>query len=270
VAETCAPENKVQLLTDISVYPNMAADDVILTERIPEIKVRTGLEEMVVDGNYSGEKSEAVCSEEGVNLIPTEVKGRKLPSEAISLAEFHFNGNAIITCPQGQTPISQTHKSEKDHHIVHFNKELCAVCERRKNCLVRCGKKCYSLLYNDRQVILSRRRQQLGEKAYRIKCRLRPAVEGTISQFKRLMHHGKLRVRGFGRIRNSIILMAIGINFGRLWAYSTENKLGLAMLLAMTILFLTYLALKLAQRLKLFPLTSVNPFSDLKIINFCY
>ncbi len=37
VAETCAPENPVQLLTDISVYPNTAADDVILAERIPEI-----------------------------------------------------------------------------------------------------------------------------------------------------------------------------------------------------------------------------------------
>jgi hypothetical protein len=270
VAETCAPENKVQLLTDISVYPNMAADDVILTERIPEIKVRTGLEEMVVDGNYSGEKSEAACSEEGVNLIPTEVKGRKLQSEAISLADFHFDEYVIIACPEGQTPINQTQKSEKDHHIIHFNKDLCAACERRKNCLVRCGKKCYSLIYNDRQVILSRRRQQLGEKAYRIKCRLRPAVEGTISQFKRHMHHGKLRVRGMGRIRNTIVLMAIGINFGRLWAYSTENKLGLAMLLAMTILFLTYLALKLAQRFKLFPLTSVNPFSDLNIRKNCF
>lgn len=62
VAETCAPENPVQLITDISVYPNMAADDVVLTERIPfmvnpfrvnpEIKARTGVEEMVVDGNY--------------------------------------------------------------------------------------------------------------------------------------------------------------------------------------------------------------------------
>jgi hypothetical protein len=250
VAETCAPENPVQLLTDISVYPNMTADDVILTERIPEIKERTGVAELIVDGNYSGEKSETACSKEGVNLIPTEVKGRKLPSDEISLAEFHFAGNVLAACPEGQAPIAQIHKPEKGHHIARFDREWCAVCSRRQTCLVRCRKKFSSLIYNDRQVLLSRRRQQLGEEAYRIKCLLRPAVEGTISQFKRLMHQGKLRVRGLERIRNIIVLMAIGINFGRLWAYSLENKHGLAVLLATTILLLMYLVLKWSKRTK--------------------
>ncbi len=270
VAETCAPENPVQLLTDISVYPNMAADDVILSERIPEIKARTGVEEMVVDGGYSGEKSETACNKETVNLIPTEVKGRKLPPDAMSLTDFHFEGTVITTCAQHQAPLAQIHKPEKDHHIVHFDKDQCAFCSRRKNCLVRCGKKFYSLIYNDRQVILSRRRQQLGEEAYRIKCRLRPAVEGTVSQFKRMMHHGKLRVRGLGRICNTIILRAIGINFGRLWAYCLENKLGLAVLLAMPIFLLRYLVLKLAKRLSFLPLTSVNPFSVVYLSKFSY
>jgi hypothetical protein len=252
VAETCAPENLVQLLTDISVYPNMAADDVILTERISQIKERTRVEELIVDGNYSGEKSETACCKEGVNLIPTEVKGRKLLSDKISLAEFHFEGNAIDTCPQGHAPLTQIHKPEKGCHIARFAKEQCAVCSRRKACLVHCGEKFLSLIYSDRQVLLSRRRQQLGEESYWIKCLLRPAVEGTISQFKRLMHHGKLRVRGLSRVRNTIILMAIGINFGRLWAYSLENKLEFALLLATTILLLMYLVLKCLKRAKVF------------------
>ena len=248
VAETCAPENPVQLLTDISVYPNMVADDVILTERIPEIKERTGIEELIVDGGYSGEKSETVCKQESVNLIPTEVKGRKLQAEKISLAEFSFNGKVLITCPDGQAPQEQIYQPEKEHHVVHFSKEICAECPKQKSCLVRCGKKCYSLIYNDRQVILSQRRKQLGEETYHKKCLLRPAVEGTVSQFKRFMHKGKMRVRGLGRIRNGIILMAIGINFGRLWAYYSDNKPGLALLLAMSILFLMYLALKSAKK----------------------
>ena len=248
VAETCAPENPVQLLTDISVYPNMMADDVILAERIPEIKERTGVEELIVDGVYSGEKSESACEKESVTLIPTEVKGRKLPEEEISLAEFHFDGNVIITCPEGHAPITQIHKLEESHHLAHFDNQYCAICSRRETCLVRCWQKFSSLIYNDRQVLLSRRREQLGEEAYRTKCRLRPAVEGTISQFKRLLHKGKLRLRGLGRIRNNIILRAIGINFGRLWAYCLENKAGLAALLATNILFLTYLVLNSSKK----------------------
>jgi len=270
VAETCAPENPVQLLTDISVYPNMVADDVILSERIPEIKERTGVEEMVVDGGYSGEKSETACQQEAVTLIPTEVKGRKLAAEEISLAEFHLAGNVIVACPQGQAPQEQINKPAKNHHIVHFTKEVCAGCSRRENCLVCLRKNCASLLYDDRQVLLARRRQQLGEAAYRIKCRLRPAVEGTVSQFKRVLHKGKLRVRGLGRIRNSLILRAIGINFGRLWAYGLENTLGLVVLLATTILFLRCLALQLTKISKFLPLTSVSPFFDLYFRKLCY
>jgi hypothetical protein len=244
VAETCDPENPVQLLTDISVYPNMIADDAILTERIPEIKERTGVEEMIVDGGYSGEKSEAACREESVTLIPTGIKGPKLPAEEISLAEFHFEGNEIIACPQSHAPISQTYKSEKAHHIVHFAKDICDNCSQRTNCPACRRKKYYSLIYNDRQIILSLRRQKMGEDAYHKKCLLRPAVEGTVSQFKRMLHNGKINVRGIGRIRNRIILMAIGINFGRLWAYSRRKQTGLTQLLATFILLLRYLALK--------------------------
>ncbi len=256
VAETCTPENPVQLLTDISVYPNMAADDAILAERIPDIKERTGVEELVVDGGYSGEKAETACQKEFVTLVPTEVKGRKLPAERLSLAEFHFAGNEIVACPQGQAPIAQTHQPEKTHHIVHFAKEVCGNCCEREKCPARCGKKFYSLLYNDRQIILSRRRQQLGEEAYHKKCLLRPAVEGTVSQFKRMLHKGKVRVRGLGRIRNSIILMAIGINFGRLWAYFQEKQADLAVSLATFIVLLMYFVLNLSKRTKI---SAFNP-----------
>jgi len=251
VSETCAPENPVQLLTDVSVHPNIVADDVILAERVPEIKARTGVEEMITDGNYSGEKSEKACSKENVVLIPAEVKGRKLPPEKMTLDEFRLDGNVIAACPEGQHPVTQINKPG-GHHIVRFDKGICADCARKKNCLVRFGKRFCSLIYKDRQVILSRRRQQLGEEAYRKKCLLRPAVEGTISQFKRLMHNGKLRIRGLGRIRNGVILIALGINFGRMLAYSKRNNPDLAELFSTAIRFLMYSVLGQSMKSKIF------------------
>ena len=59
----------------------------------------------------------------------------------------------------------------------------------------------------------------MSEDEYRQKCRLRPAVEGTISQFKRSLSNGKLKVRGLGNCRHRLILKAIGINFKRIAAY---------------------------------------------------
>ena len=240
--ETCAPENPLQLLTDISTHQNIAADDGILAERLPEIKERTGLEEMVVDANYTSEHSERVCKEQDVAIIPTEVKGRKVSPNELSLTDFRFDGNSITSCPEGHSPIEQIHKPEHARHIARFALEQCGNCPRLEHCPVRCRKRFYSLLFSDRQALLAQRRQQLSKEDYRRKCRLRPAIEGTISQFKGKLHNGKLRVRGMRKVRNSVILMAIGINFGRLWAYFMENKPESALFLALAVLVLVFLA----------------------------
>jgi hypothetical protein len=226
VTETCAPENPVQLLTDICVEQNVTSDDEFLAERLPGIKERTGVTEMITDANYTGENSERVCKKEKVIIIPTEVKGRKESTDKLSLTEFRFEGNSLVSCPEGNSPYEQIDKGEAGRHIAHFATEVCGNCHRLEECPVRGGKRFYSLPFTDRQVLLAQRRQQLNKEEYRRKCRLRPAIEGTISQFKRKMHNVKLRIRGLARVRNSIILMAIGINFGRIRAYFMENGPG--------------------------------------------
>jgi hypothetical protein len=268
ISETCHPENPVQLLTDVSVHTNNTPDETILTKRITDLKERTGLDQLITDGGYSGEKAESACQQESVTLIPTEVKGRKLGEDKIALAQFQIEANQMITCPAGQAPLAQLYKSEKDHYIVHFATATCSACSQREHCLVRSGKRFFSLIYNDRQLLLSRRRQQLGEESYRTLCNLRPAIEGTVSQFKRKTRHGKLRIRLISRIRNSTILMAIGINFGRLLAYYRKNQSRLATLVASFILLLMYLAPKKLKMLKILNSVSVQPVLVIKPV-FC-
>ena len=247
-AETCSPENAVQLLTDVSTHQNIVADDTILAERLPEIEERTGVDEMVVDANYTGEDSERVCQEQGVTIIPTEVKGRKVSEEELSLTDFRFDGNSVVSCPEGHTPIEQIHKPEHGRHIARFATEQCHNCPWVENCPVRYRKRFYSLLFDDRQALLAQRRQQLSKEDYRRKCRMRPAIEGTISQFKQKLHNGKLRVRGLKKVRNSVILMAIGINFGRLWACFLESNPGSALFLTLAVLLIVFLVRNLAGK----------------------
>jgi hypothetical protein len=248
VAETCAPENKVQLLTDVCVEQNVIADDDFLAERLPAIKERTGVEEMVTDANYTGEHSEKICQEETVTIIPTEVRGHKERADRSSLKDFHFDGRSTIaSCPEGYSPIEQILKPGSGRHVVRFAKAICGACPRANECPARCRKYFYSLAFSDRQALLAQRRQQLSQEDYRDKCRLRPAVEGTISQFKQKMRNGKLRIRGLARIRNSIILMAIGINFGRAWAYLLETNPGIALFSAVFVILAFVLAIMLTR-----------------------
>jgi len=236
VAETCAPENKVQLVTDVWVEQNTTSDDDFLAERVQGIKDRTGVGEMIVDAGYTGEYSEQVCQEEDVAVIPTELKGRKEQADKLSLKDFRFDGTSIISCPGGYPPIEQIHKPNSGRHVIRFAADTCSVCPQRDKCPVNYRKKFYSLSFTDRQSLLARRRRLLSEEEYRSKCRLRPAIEGTISQFKQKMRNGKLRIRGLERIRNSIILMAIGINFGRVWSYLLETSPGVVIFLSVVVI----------------------------------
>lgn len=266
VAETCSKDVPVRLLTDIAVYQNVISDEAVLVERLPEIKERTGVEEMITDAGFTGEVSERVCREEGVKLIPTEIKGRRVSEEGLSLRDFQFEGEEVVSCPAGQSPMKQVHKPErgvvlsdksdsrraeslsKGRHIIRFSLEQCGGCPLVERCPVQQRKRFYSLLFNDRQALLAQRRQQLGKEEYREKCRLRVAIEGTISQFKLRMRNGKLRVRGQGRVRNAIILMAIAINFERIWTFIQANHLDPAMSLIFVVLLLVILIGVLAGR----------------------
>ena len=84
-------------------------------------------------------------------------------------------------------------------------------------------------------------------KLFNRECRVRLATGGAISQFKRKLHNGELRVRGPGKVRNSVILMAIGISFGRLWAYFLENNTATVLLLTFAVLALVFLARSLVE-----------------------
>lgn len=224
VTETCAEDSPLQIITDVSVHKNNESDAEILAERIPEIKERTGVEEMITDAAYAGETSEKACERADVNLIPTEIRGRKESEDQTPLRAFIFDKNhRLVSCPRGEAPIHYCYKEKTGRHVVHFSLEQCRKCPFLGVCRVQKRKKFYSLIYTDRQTLLALRRQQLSEDSYRQKCRLRPAVEGTISQFKRTMPNGKLKVRGLKRGRNTCILRAMAINFKRVMSYLQDD-----------------------------------------------
>jgi len=212
VSETCSKENKTQPLTDVSPHINNTSDERILKQRIAGIKQRTGVKEMVTDDNFSGEESEKACEQQGVEVGFTGIKGAKLSSEHLGLHDFHLHENGIEFCPQGHKSISKDYNPITGRWVVHFDKERCSSYPLRERCCVQERKRFTTLCFTDRQLRVARRRQQFTEEEYRVKQKLRPAVEGTISLFKRKTHKGKLSVGGFRRAKNVVILTALAIN----------------------------------------------------------
>ncbi|MCL0075569.1 transposase [Dehalococcoidia bacterium] len=59
---------------------------------------------------------------------------------------------------------------------------------------------------------------------------------------------GRRRIRGVEKVRNGVILMAIGINFGRLWAYFLENDPAVALFSTFAVVLLAFWAKSLAEK----------------------
>jgi hypothetical protein len=217
VSETCDPENKIQLLTDISNNDNNKTDDKIAAERVKKRKEQTGLEEDITDGGFEGEDTEKAYEEASVKFVPTEVKGRK-QKNSITTADFLCGKNGKIkACPKNHR-ISSIDEND-NRIIIKINKKHCASCELKQDCPVKEAKKCYFLRTNNRQIKLDVARKKMNMEEFKYYTNLRPPVEGAVAHLKPKYLKGRSRFRGKKKIGFRLYYRAVMVNFRRIWVY---------------------------------------------------
>jgi hypothetical protein len=225
VAETCDPENPVQLITKVQVAPNNVDDAQLLAEALPDLKERTGVETMITDGGYGGETSDAALQSQGVRLIQTAIRGVRPNPEKLHLSDFELQTNeqgrpVRLTCPGGQI-VFVTHARHTGWQ-ARFDPVLCAACPFQKEgrCRARPQKRDprYLLSFTAKESQAAQRR-----KAYLAHKgdghNLRSAVEATMRSVKHAFPAGKLPVRGQFRVTCMMIAAAATTNVRRIQRY---------------------------------------------------
>ena len=200
VTETCAPENPVQLITDVRVAPNTAEDGELLVAALPELMQRTDLDTLYTDGAFGGPQSDTVLREQRVTLIQTAIKGRKPDTAKLHLADFAITQDVQgvpleITCPQGQT-VAVTAGAKP---------QLLRLSSPRPLSIVPCmpppgghnphRRRSLRLTFIQADVEKSQRRRRSCAE-HHPGSNLRAAVEATVRSVKHPFPAGKLPVRG--------------------------------------------------------------------------
>jgi len=229
VVETANPENEVNLITDIAVNPNNIDDSVIINQRLEAIKAKTPeLNELHFDGAYSSLSNDAICSEGNLNIkqIQTGIRGRESKSVKIEISEISDEQDKTVTaidtgqisyrvnCPRQEV---QSQKTKKRYRGI-FDWKICSECELAKGCKVEKFAR-GRIYYFDRKEYLKKKRYKNIESIPEERRTIRSNVEATVSEFKRKMQNGKLRVRGRFKTAVFSFVMAISINFGRIYRY---------------------------------------------------
>jgi len=225
LSETCAEENPVQLITDYAVEKNIIGDTEMLEERIEEIKERTGLTDLNVDGGYFSGNVEAHSCDIGVEMHYTNMTGSEPNSEKIPITSFIIKDhNTVEACPQGHAPISCQFNNKNKVIRAYFSLDHCSGCPFGEACPVQMRKNNAVLRVDQNKLFAEEAREKIQDKEAREEAgRKRAAIEGTNSALKRSQGAGKLKVRGIVKARLVMGLKVIGHNFSQIVNFFNGN-----------------------------------------------
>ncbi len=220
IAETCHPDNEVQLIT--CVIPQTAAESD--TQAVPAVLVElkgAGLlpETLLADTLYTSDDNVQYAGQRGVELIGPAPSGPQDPHDDLTLTVDDFaideTRETVICCPAGYAPDSSEHdvQTGKTHTVM--PQSACSRCDFVAQCPVRKSRDGYRLTHTAKERRLAGRRCEEATEVFKERYRVRGGIEGTNSGLKRRTGLGQLRVRGRPRVFHAIYLKIAGWNILR-------------------------------------------------------
>lgn len=227
LSETCDPDNPVQLLTSVQLAPNATDDGQLLADSLAEQSGRgITVNQITVDGGYTGETGETACRDHQVQMLPTRIRGRRTASDRWGWEEYTWlldNDDLPrrVVCPQGQVAMLEAGR-KGDWLLARFDRTACADCLfYQQQCRVRPNKhKPPTLFVSPRWIQVALLRQGMSP-ANNV---LRAGVESTVRSFKHVFPAGKLPVRGVIRSVMVACCSALMVNCRRVHQYRQQQR----------------------------------------------
>ena len=230
VTETCDPENPFQLIVKVQTESNNTDDAAMLAEVLPELKERTGVDEMHTDGGYNSPEVDETMQAQQVQQIQTAIRGRKPAAEKLGLEDFEWQVGAdngqpqSVTCPHGRQA-EVTAGRKEGRYCAAFDSSDCESCPLRDQCPTKPLKRRPEnvLRFSQQDVNVALRRQRCADERTRER-HLRPAVEATVRAVKHPFGNGKVPVRGNPRVSMVMTESAAMNNVRQIHRYQISQK----------------------------------------------
>ena len=222
IAETCNPENEVQLIT--CAIPQTAAEpDGGAVEKVLENLETNNLlpDELLVDTHYTSDDNVQLAEQKGVELVgpvpPGSSKTKDDEYEHLNIDDFNVDEvtEEVVCCPAGHEPQSSEHNNETGKTKTVMPESACSQCDFRKQCPVKKARDGYQLEHTARDRRIAGRRREVATEVFRERYKTRGGIEGTNSGLKRRVGLGQLRVRGQPAVFHSVYLKVAGWNILR-------------------------------------------------------
>lgn len=219
IAETCNPENEVQLIT--CALPQTAAelDNAAVAPVLEDLKASQLLpEELLVDTQYPDDENVRLAESYGVELVgPVPGAEPVQRPDDLTIDDFVIDEQTeqVTCCPDGHAPVRSVHHPASGRTHTTMPASACGRCAFRHQCPVQERQDGYHLEHTAKQRRTAARRREQETDVFRERYRRRGGIESTNGGLKRRTGLGRLRVRGRPRVFQAIYLKVTGWNILR-------------------------------------------------------
>jgi hypothetical protein len=229
IAETCHPENPVQLITCALPQTAAAKDEKALVPVLEDLQASALLPEALqADTLYGSDENVQQAERLGVELVgPVPGAAPAERPEDLNIDDFVVDEatECVTCCPDGHRPVSSVHDPATGKTRTVMPAGGCGRCAFRDHCPVEEAPDGYHLEHTAKQRRMAGRRREQATEVFRERYRRRSGIEGTHSGLKRRVGLGRLRVRGRVRVFQAIYLKVAGWNILRAATCATMREL---------------------------------------------
>jgi hypothetical protein len=231
IAETCDPDNAVQLITHASLERACESDAARVLPAVAALAERgIAPDTLLADTGFGSVDNVVGCARQGVELIAPQPGGAgptaSAPMLCVRAEEFTVQlvpSQPPSTCPCGVAAVRTVLREDAEDGpvaLVQMPTAACTACARRAWCPVLTldtGERL--MLLTLREQLPAQRREAEQEDAFRDRYRPRAGIEGTNSEVKRGQGLGDIRVRGAARVELALFLRLTACNMKRALNY---------------------------------------------------
>lgn len=236
VTETCEPENSVQFITDANLETASHPDAVEISRIEERLEGNdTKPEKFYGDAGFVNGESILESEEKGISLEgPSSGRAQSFEQfekkdRPLDIADFkvEIKDNSkelvVISCPNKQTPSSQSRSKKTGKLLVHFDNKACQQCKLNSRCPAKVGKRVSTLTVTEEQYAgAARHHKYMGNTEYRKECGIRAGAESLVNEIANGHGARKSRHRSEEGSRLQLLFAAISCNVKRYIRHTVE------------------------------------------------
>ena len=206
------------VVTDYQYDQNIHSDSQFMKEYLSSQETQEEKVTVITDGAYSGEENKKLAEEKNIELVTTDLTGRKVPD---IYADFEFNeqGTKITRCPAGHTPKTSSYMSQTKQCRASFDRTLCASCPHKDKCRAKIHKRTASVIISKGASNRAKQQRRMQTKEFRQLARIRNGVETLPSILRSQYHVDNMFVRGLQKTKFFFGSKIGALNFRKLFRY---------------------------------------------------